>query len=297
MGRYRFGTFDFDSDTTELRRDGSPVKLQGQPAQVLALLVEHAGELVTRETLQQTVWADGTQVDFERGLNYCIAQVRSALGDSADSPRFIRTVPKKGYQFIAPVEHFADPAQPVQDHSPESPPPVRRPPMPLLIWSAVAVALVAAAASWLWISKQAPRPVIAICLFDNETGDPSADRIASGFSDAITAELASAGNASRAQVIGNAAILRKPRSERNLNQIQEALGANYVIIGQLQKDSTQFRVLAHLLRMPRQTHVTVQRLDMADLETPLETEAEFARSATSRFLRAIENPSSAARTR
>jgi len=295
MGRYRFGTFDFDSETTELRRDGSPVKLQGQPAQVLALLVEHAGELVTRETLQQTVWADGTQVDFERGLNYCIAQVRSALGDSAESPRFIRTVPKKGYQFIAPVERLENPTP--ENRVPESAPPVRRPPIPLLIWSAVAIGMVAAAASWLWISKQAPRPVIAICLFDNETGDPGADRIASGFSDAITAELASAGNASRALVIGNAAILRKPRSERNLNQIQEALGANYVIVGQLQKDSAQFRVLAHLLRMPRQTHVTVQRLDMVNLETPLETEAEFARSATSRFLKAIENPSSVTRTR
>src|SRR5882724_8085081 len=98
MSRYRFGIFEFDSDAADLRREGIPIRLQAQPAQVLALLLENAGEVVTRETLQQKVWADGTQVDFERGLNYCIAQVRSALGDSADSPRFVRTVPKKGYQ-------------------------------------------------------------------------------------------------------------------------------------------------------------------------------------------------------
>ena len=104
LQRFRFGTFDFDATTSELRREGIPVRLQAQPAQVLAILLEQAGQIVTRETLQQTVWADGTQVDFERGLNYCIAQVRSSLKDSADSPRFVRTIPKKGYQFIAPVE-------------------------------------------------------------------------------------------------------------------------------------------------------------------------------------------------
>ena len=102
-GRARFGLFEFDAAEGELTREGVPVRLQPQPARVLAILVAHAGEVVTREALRQEVWNDGTFVDFERGLNFCIAQIRSALGDAADSPRFIETLPRRGYRFIAPV--------------------------------------------------------------------------------------------------------------------------------------------------------------------------------------------------
>ena len=99
----RFGLFEFDPDSGVLSREGVPVRLQPQPGRVLAILVTHAGEVVTRDALRQEVWNDGTFVDFERGLNFCIAQIRSALGDSADSPRFIETLPRRGYRFIAPV--------------------------------------------------------------------------------------------------------------------------------------------------------------------------------------------------
>ncbi len=105
-GRARFGLFEFDAAAGELTREGVPVRLQPQPARVLAILVAHAGEVVTRDTLRQEVWNDGTFVDFERGLNFCIAQIRSAVGDSADSPRFIETLPRRGYRFIAPVERL-----------------------------------------------------------------------------------------------------------------------------------------------------------------------------------------------
>src|SRR5206468_9223342 len=77
---------------------------QPQPAEVLALLVAHAGDVVSREALREAIWGDDTFVDFDRGLNFCIAQIRAALGDSVESPRFIRTIPKRGYQFFAPVE-------------------------------------------------------------------------------------------------------------------------------------------------------------------------------------------------
>src|SRR3954468_14734341 len=103
MSRLRFGLFEFDNETRELTRQGVGVHLQAQPAQVLSCLLSHAGEVVSRESLRQEVWKDGTFVDFDRGLNFCVAQIRSALGDSAESPRFIKTLPKRGYQFIAPV--------------------------------------------------------------------------------------------------------------------------------------------------------------------------------------------------
>ena len=99
----RFGLFELDPATGDLRREGRPVRLQPQPARVLALLTSRPGEVVTREELRQEIWNDGTFVDFERGLNFCISQIRTALNDSADSPRFIETLPRRGYRFIAPV--------------------------------------------------------------------------------------------------------------------------------------------------------------------------------------------------
>src|SRR5258707_6767427 len=103
---YRFGVFHFDADGLELSRDGRPVRLQPQPAQVLLTLLANAGRTVSREELRQAVWRDDTFVDFDRGLNFCIAQIRSALGDDAGTPRYIRTIPKRGYEFVCPI--YAD---------------------------------------------------------------------------------------------------------------------------------------------------------------------------------------------
>jgi DNA-binding winged helix-turn-helix (wHTH) protein len=274
MSRYRFGIFEFDPGASELRREGVPIRLQAQPAQVLALLLEHAGEIVTRETLQQTVWADGTQVDFERGLNYCIAQVRSALKDSADSPRFVRTIPKKGYQFIAPVERAVTAEAPAASK--------RR-------WTILAATLVVTALAGFALANHFIHrvPVVAVCLFDNETGDAALDPIASGFSDAMTVELASAGG-QHVKVIGNADILRKSRGERNLDRIHATLGADFAIIGQVQRDAKQYRILAHLLRLPGQTHASVDRLDTPRLDNPLSMESDFSKRAVQRFLKVLE---------
>jgi DNA-binding winged helix-turn-helix (wHTH) protein len=93
--RIRFGAFEFDPLTRELRLDGNLVRLQAQPSQVLAALLASPGEVVSRESLRQLVWGRETHVDFENGLNFCVAQIRSALGDAAESPLYIRSVPKQ----------------------------------------------------------------------------------------------------------------------------------------------------------------------------------------------------------
>jgi DNA-binding winged helix-turn-helix (wHTH) protein len=102
--RVTFGVFEFDPDSGILFRNGRPVRLPRQPARMLAALVAHPGEIVDRATLQAAIWGSETNVDFERGLNFCVAQIRTALGDSAASPRFVETFPKRGYRFIAPVQ-------------------------------------------------------------------------------------------------------------------------------------------------------------------------------------------------
>jgi DNA-binding winged helix-turn-helix (wHTH) protein len=99
----RFGVFEVDPRAEELRKNGLRVPLQGQPFQVCTLLLEHAGELVTREELRQRVWPEDTFVDFEQALNTAIAKIRLALGDEADNPRFVETLPRRGYRFVAPV--------------------------------------------------------------------------------------------------------------------------------------------------------------------------------------------------
>ena len=106
----RFGAFELDPSTGELRQRGDLVKLAAQPLKVLALLVRRAGEVVTRQEIREHVWSGDTFVDFEQGLNFCIRQVREALGDTADAPRFIETLPRRGYRFLMPVTAAAEQA-------------------------------------------------------------------------------------------------------------------------------------------------------------------------------------------
>ncbi|MGH9561610.1 MAG: winged helix-turn-helix domain-containing protein, partial [Terracidiphilus sp.] len=101
---FRFGAFEADEHTGELRKQGRRLALQGQPLQVLLLLLDRAGELVSRTEIHQRLWPDGTFVDFDHGLNTAINKIREALGDSASSPRFVETLARRGYRFIAPVE-------------------------------------------------------------------------------------------------------------------------------------------------------------------------------------------------
>jgi cholera toxin transcriptional activator len=100
----RFGLFELDLSAGELRKSGVKLRLQGQPFQVLALLLERAGDVVTREELQQKLWPSDTFVDFDHSLNTAINKVREALGDSASSPRYVETLARRGYRFIAPVQ-------------------------------------------------------------------------------------------------------------------------------------------------------------------------------------------------
>ena len=103
-GVLRFGVFELDPRSGDLRRNGLKLKLTGQPFQVLAMLLERPGEVVAREDLQKRLWPADTFVDFDHSLNTAINKIREALGDSADNPRFVETLPRRGYRFIAPVD-------------------------------------------------------------------------------------------------------------------------------------------------------------------------------------------------
>ena len=100
----RFDVFELDTGAGELRRNGDRIKLPPQPFRVLEMLVRRSGEILTRDEIRERIWSDDTFVDFEQGLNFCIRQIREALGDTAEAPRFIETLPRRGYRFLIPVE-------------------------------------------------------------------------------------------------------------------------------------------------------------------------------------------------
>src|SRR5450759_4851573 len=114
----RFGAFELDLRTGELRKHGIRLKLQDQPFQVLQALVERPGELVTREEIQRRIWADGSFVDFDQSLNRAVNKVREALGDTAENSRYIETMARRGYRFIAPVEGAPKPVAPTASQAP-----------------------------------------------------------------------------------------------------------------------------------------------------------------------------------
>src|SRR5262249_45996961 len=246
---YRFGVFTFDDRAMVLARAGRSVALEPQPARALALLVARAGDLVTREELRAHIWGDDTHVDFDRGLAYCIGQRRSALGDSADNPRFWQTLPRRVFTFIAPVERdgvdsfrsaeasrsfepggrvlseasrsFEAVGRVLSDPAHDSIP--ARAPSHKTI--ALAFALVAgiagAVGAWMAINRPTARPIVAVAVFENETGDATYSRAAAGLSDVIVERLTAIGP-SRIGVDGNAGILRRPRDARDWRGVARA---------------------------------------------------------------------------
>lgn len=287
--RCRFGLFEFDLATRELRREGALVRLQAQPAQVLCYLIEHAGRVVTREELRSAIWGSDTFVDFERGLNFCISQVRSALRDDATNPQFIRTLPRQGYQFIAPLERLAPGPSATanlkeqadgQASAVTSPRKLR--PLPVLLAAGIVLGILLLAAYTLRSKHIAGRPpVVAILRFDNETGDPALDRFSDGLTDNVIEQLTSAAIGHYA-VIGNAQILRLPRAQRDLTAVHSSLGAGYVVLGQVQSNGKQVRILAHLIRLPEQTHLRVVRMERP-MDDPLAVESEIAHAIALQF--------------
>ena len=112
----RFGIFELDSESGQLRREGRVVRLSPQPFKLLEMLTSKQGRLVTREDIRKALWPEDTFIDFEQGVNFAIKQVREALNDNPDNPLYIQTVPKRGYRFIAPIEGVG-PAAPLKAHT------------------------------------------------------------------------------------------------------------------------------------------------------------------------------------
>jgi DNA-binding winged helix-turn-helix (wHTH) protein/TolB-like protein len=273
--RVRFGLFQFEPATGELSREGTPIRLQPQPARVLALLVERPGEIVSREDLRRHIWGNETFVDFERGLNFCIAQIRSALGDSADSPRYVETIPKRGYRFIAPaaIDGAGLKTGPSNQSSVGLQTGLSRNRKRFAV-VALLLSLAAGVGAFVVVRRQVATDAtvpIAVVPFDNQTGSVQFDPVAEGLADATVAQLARTGRP-RLAVVGNAQLLRTARSFRDVKRIGAELKVDYVVLGQVQRDGQGMRVVAHLIRVSDERHVWANRFDRPELTLAVQGE-------------------------
>ena len=229
----RFGAFEVDLNARELRKGGVRIKLHGQPFEVLAMLLERSGDLVTREELQQRLWPTDTFVDFDHGVNTAINRLREALGDSADAPRFVETLPRRGYRFVGTVDTGAAkaPELPVEQMKNASSPTTveAAPAIPRSRARTYVPALVVVAALAV-LTGVSIRPVrdrlsgrsgappiraLAVLPLENLSTDPEQDFFADGMTEELTTDL---GKISALRVISRTSVIqfkgtRKPLSE------------------------------------------------------------------------------------
>ncbi|MGH9371434.1 MAG: winged helix-turn-helix domain-containing tetratricopeptide repeat protein [Vicinamibacterales bacterium] len=264
---YRFGVFEVDLASAAVRREGLQVRMRGKPFDILVALLQRPGDLVTRDELRQRLWASDTFVDFDHGLNAAMNRLRDALGDAADNPRFIQTIPRRGYRFIAPVESVVAPPAVAVEPPPRAeviaiPPP---PPAPRTAgWKAwtFAIGVVGLAAVLIWVvgrgNRETPTPsgrrMIAVLPFQNLSGDPEQEYFSQGITDELIAQLGAL-NPERLGVIARTTVLRYRAGEYSVRDIGQALDVGYVLEGTVRRSGPRVRITAQLIEVARQTQL------------------------------------------
>jgi TolB-like protein/DNA-binding winged helix-turn-helix (wHTH) protein len=265
-GPIRFGTFEVDPNAGELRKQGVRIKLQDQPLQILRVLLERPGEVVTREQLQQRVWPADTFVDFDHGLYNAIKRLREALGDIAEAPRFIETIPRRGYRFIGVVNGNGN--APIG--SAEIAPPLDNPSISrrslrlgIAIGAVGIVMLLAVIAlmptdSWRirWFNGSVPEiRSVAVLPLQNLSGDSSQDYFADGMTEELITELS---QVSALKVISRTSVMRYKGSSRPLPQIARELGVECIITGSVLRSGNRVRTTAQLIYAPQDKNIWAQ---------------------------------------
>ena len=273
----RFGAFEVDLRAGELRKNGVRIKLQEQPLQVLAMLLECPGEVVTREELQRKLWSTDTFVDFEHSLNAAVKRLREALGDSADNPRFIETLPRHGYRFITPVQTAT------QANLRARTPSAIRPRWRLVTSGCVALLLIAGT-SYLWwrqSHKSAPpdtRVMLVVLPFENLSGDPGREFFSDGMTDEMISWLGRL-DPHRLGVIAATSAMKYKNSTKKISEIGRELGVDYVLEGSLREEGGRVRITAQLIAVADQAHLWAESYDR-DWSDILLTQADIARAVT-----------------
>ena len=268
----RFGVFEFDPETGDLWKSGRHTRLQEQPRQVLGALLGRPGELVTRDELRATLWPDGTFVDIDTGLNVVINRIRQALDDSAAAPRFVETLPRRGYRFIAPVAVPVAPLAPGSAADPEmTAPPVTLPDAPrpagrLRTLAPVVVAAIAiAGAGWWWSRVTVARPgrdaavrSLAVLPLENLSGDESDGYLADGMTEALTTDLASI---VALRVVSRQSTRQYKGTTKPVAAIGQELRVDAVIEGSVARSEDLVRVTVQVIDVATDRHLWAQTYD------------------------------------
>jgi TolB-like protein/DNA-binding winged helix-turn-helix (wHTH) protein/Tfp pilus assembly protein PilF len=268
----RFGPFELDLRAAELQHNGSKTKLPEQPFQVLAALLEHPGDVVTREELRQRLWGSDTFVDFEQGLNTAVKRLRELLSDSAEKPQYIETVPRHGYRLMVPVESAASPTPPI--------------PAPLQRWKirlvALALLLVAAAAAVVWrqqlleFFRPAKIDSLAVLPLENLSGNPEEEYFADGMTEALITEL---GKVRALRVISRQSVMQYKGTNTPVPQIARELHVDAVVEGSAMRIGDKVRITTQLIQANPERHLWSESYQR-DLRDILALQSEVAQAIT-----------------
>jgi TolB-like protein/DNA-binding winged helix-turn-helix (wHTH) protein len=282
-GRVRFGAFELDLSTGELRSIEAPdpnnkVLLREQVFQVLRMLLEHEGKIVTREEIKGRLWANDTVVDFDHSINATIKTLRRALGDSADDPRYIETLARRGYRLMLPIQYVESAPETALKKGQEQPEQsaaeisenrakVQRQMKPHWWKAAVALASVVILVGAGYISwrhfRSAPLPgkiMLAVLPFENLTGDPNKEYLADGLTEETISQLGRL-NPEQLGVIARTSVMGYKHKDERLDQIGRDLSVEYVLENSLRESGDHIRLTARLIQVKDQTHLWSQDYD------------------------------------
>ncbi len=254
----RFGVFELDTESRELRKQGVKVRLQEQPFQILQVLLEHPGKVVTREELQQRIWPSDTFVDFDRGLYNAIKKLREALRDSAESPRFIETLSRRGYRFIATVNGNGNVATgEVPPRPAPTPEPSRRLRIGVALGMGAAVLLGGLGVRRFWPQPRgqgtAPQiRSIAVLPLQNLSANRNQEYFSDGMTDALITDLAQIGSI---RVISRTSSMQYKQTKKSLPEIARELNVDGIVEGTVQRSGDRVRITAQLIQGPADKHL------------------------------------------
>src|ERR1700728_4354267 len=302
--RVRFGAFDLDLTTGELRSIEAPdpnnrVLLREQVFQVLRMLLEREGQIVTREEIKGRLWADDTVVDFDHSINATIKTLRRALGDSADTPRYIETLARRGYRLMLPIQYLESaPEIALPKHREQSAAEMsentttaRRQMKPrgwkaALVIASVVVLVSAGYISWRHFRSTTPprKIMLAVLPFENLTGDPNKEYLADGLTEETISQLGRL-NPEQLGVIARTSVMGYNHKDERLDQIGRDLSVQYVLENSLRESGDHMRLTAQLIQVKDQTHLWSQDYDYPAKDV-LNVEDEVAK-AVAREIRVL----------
>ena len=279
--RLCFDVFELDVHAGELRKRGVKLRLQGQPLQVLATLLNRAGDVVTRDELRTHIWSADTFVDFDHSLHNAIARLREVLGDSVNTRRYIETLPRRGYRFIAPVTGVGIRPQgsAIQNGQATKAPVVLSPTNTQAVLAFTLLSFLAVG-SLLWLVRRAGHHTaaapclrsIAVLPLDNLSGDSSQDFFVDGMTDELITDLAKVGSL---RVVSPTSVMRYKGTRKGLPEITRELNVDGIVEGSVMRSGQRVRITAQLLEAPTDHHLWAETYER-DLGDVLGLQSEVA---------------------